>query len=98
MVAKLASARHKPDKQTIVPWRAVPEMMRGMPLRSVRGLGGKLGEAVETVGGERLTMVSDLLVRPLLYHGKPFVLHPWCASTVDSAGPALYHLLAVFGD
>mmetsp|Transcript_10106 Transcript_10106/g.19070 ORF Transcript_10106/g.19070 Transcript_10106/m.19070 type:complete len:681 (+) Transcript_10106:148-2190(+) len=64
MVAKLASARHKPDKQTIVPWRAVPEMMRGMPLRSVRGLGGKLGEAVETVAGERLTMVSDLLELP----------------------------------
>ena len=46
MLAKLASARNKPDKQTIVPTRAVPALLASVPLRSLRGLGGKLGEQV----------------------------------------------------
>jgi nucleotidyltransferase/DNA polymerase involved in DNA repair len=47
MLAKLASARNKPDKQTVVSRAAVPDMMRSVPLRSIKGLGGKLGERVE---------------------------------------------------
>ena len=49
MLAKLASARNKPNKQTIVSWRAVDEMLASLPMRSVKGLGGKLGETVEAV-------------------------------------------------
>lgn len=47
LVAKLASARHKPNRQTIVPRRAVPLLMASLPLRELRGLGGKLGEQVQ---------------------------------------------------
>ena len=46
MLAKLASARHKPNRQTVVPRRAVGALLSSVPLRSVRGLGGKLGEQV----------------------------------------------------
>ena len=46
MVAKLASSRHKPNQQTIVPRAAVRSLLAQVPLRSVRGLGGKLGEQV----------------------------------------------------
>ena len=45
-VAKLASARNKPDKQTVVPQRVVPLVMRAVPLCDLRGLGGKEGAAV----------------------------------------------------
>ncbi|KAK3244516.1 hypothetical protein CYMTET_45871 [Cymbomonas tetramitiformis] len=61
MLAKLASAKHKPNKQTIVPWHAVSEMMAAMALRSINGLGGKLGEAVEALrppGGEMRTALD----------------------------------------
>ena len=46
MVAKLASARHKPNRQTVVPRAAVASLLAEVPLCSVRGLGGKLGEQV----------------------------------------------------
>ncbi|ACO66326.1 predicted protein, partial [Micromonas commoda] len=46
MLAKLASARNKPNKQTAVSARAVTEMMESLPMRSIKGLGGKLGEKV----------------------------------------------------
>ncbi|OAE30486.1 hypothetical protein AXG93_3902s1030 [Marchantia polymorpha subsp. ruderalis] len=44
LLAKIASAKNKPDKQTLVPPRAVPYLMQSMPLRKVKLLGGKLGE------------------------------------------------------
>ena len=40
MLAKLASARNKPNKQTIVSWRAVGEMLASLPMRSIKGLVG----------------------------------------------------------
>jgi DNA polymerase eta len=46
MWAKLASSRNKPNKQTIVPASAVPALMGTIPLKEIRGLGGKLGDAV----------------------------------------------------
>ena len=49
MLAKLASARNKPNKQTIVTLRATDEMLASLPMRSIRGLGGKLGERVESL-------------------------------------------------
>ena len=49
MLAKLASARNKPNKQTIVTLRATDEMLASLPMRSIRGLGGKLGESVESL-------------------------------------------------
>lgn len=58
MVAKLASAKHKPNQQTIIPRAAVPLVMATMPLRDVRGLGGQLGERVATQLG--VTMAGEL--------------------------------------
>lgn len=46
MLAKLCSSRNKPDKQTIVPASAVAALMGTIPLKEIRGLGGKLGDAV----------------------------------------------------
>ena len=51
MLAKLASALHKPSKQTLVPVEHVDRLMASVPLRELRGLGGKLGEAVEALPG-----------------------------------------------
>ena len=39
MLAKLASARNKPNKQTVVSRAAVDEMLEGLPMRSIKGLG-----------------------------------------------------------
>jgi len=50
LLAKLASAMNKPNKQTVVPARVVPELMASLPFRKIRGLGGKLGDAVEELG------------------------------------------------
>ena len=64
MLAKLASAKHKPNKQTIVSWHAVADMMTTTPLRSLRGMGGKLGAKVEElrpVG--TLASAADLQVK-----------------------------------
>jgi hypothetical protein len=47
MFAKLASARNKPNKQTLVPASAVPHLLQTVPLRDYRGLGGKFGEDVQ---------------------------------------------------
>jgi DNA polymerase eta len=53
MLAKLASARNKPNKQTVVSRLAVSEMLENLPMRSIKGLGGKLGERVERALVER---------------------------------------------
>mmetsp|Transcript_7478 Transcript_7478/g.27457 ORF Transcript_7478/g.27457 Transcript_7478/m.27457 type:complete len:594 (-) Transcript_7478:3315-5096(-) len=49
MLAKLASASHKPNKQTLVPWAGASSLLRTLPLRSIRGLGGKLGSQLEAL-------------------------------------------------
>jgi len=57
MLAKLASARNKPDKQTVVGLRAAAQMLDTLPMRSIRGMGGKFGERAEqalvTIARER---------------------------------------------
>eukprot|EP00178_Gracilaria_changii_P002647 TRINITY_DN1395_c0_g1_i1.p1 TRINITY_DN1395_c0_g1~~TRINITY_DN1395_c0_g1_i1.p1 ORF type:complete len:526 (+),score=67.01 TRINITY_DN1395_c0_g1_i1:157-1734(+) len=50
LLAKFASAKNKPNKQTILPLTAVSELMTEVPLRKLRGLGGKLGKQVEDLG------------------------------------------------
>ncbi|CAM6090320.1 unnamed protein product [Calypogeia fissa] len=44
LLAKIASAKNKPDRQTVIPPRAVPGLMKTIPLKKMRLLGGKLGE------------------------------------------------------
>ena len=69
MIAKLASARHKPNQQTIVPRAHVPALLAELPLRDVRGLGGLLGERVAAAfpgvrfAGELSTIPLDHLKR-----------------------------------
>lgn len=46
MLAKLASSQNKPNKQTIVPSSGVQSLMLTLPLKNIRGLGGKLGAQV----------------------------------------------------
>ena len=46
MLSKLASSKHKPNKQTLVPSSTVPSLLATIPIKDIRGLGGKLGEAV----------------------------------------------------
>lgn len=59
MLAKLVSAKHKPNKQTALPAAAVLPMMRTVPLRKIKMLGGKLGSTVERDLG--VTTVRALL-------------------------------------
>ncbi|KJE93075.1 hypothetical protein CAOG_03918 [Capsaspora owczarzaki ATCC 30864] len=46
MLAKLASSLNKPNKQTTVTSTGAIALMRSLPLRKIRGLGGKLGREV----------------------------------------------------
>ncbi|CAM9285497.1 unnamed protein product [Scytosiphon promiscuus] len=58
VLAKLASSINKPNKQTVVPAGASSDMLDTVPVRKVRGLGGKLGEAV--VSWSKAETASDL--------------------------------------
>ncbi|CAM9754538.1 unnamed protein product, partial [Hapterophycus canaliculatus] len=58
VLAKLASSINKPNKQTVVPAGASSDMLDTVPVRNVRGLGGKLGEAV--VSWSKAQTASDL--------------------------------------
>ena len=44
VVAKLCSAMHKPNKQTIVTPYQIPHFMKQVPIKKIRMLGGVLGE------------------------------------------------------
>lgn len=44
ILAKLVCGMNKPNKQTILPLRYIDEMFQELPLRKVKGLGGKFGE------------------------------------------------------
>lgn len=51
LLAKQASAARKPNKQTLVPISSVNSLMAELDVSDVRGLGGKLGEAVQNFSG-----------------------------------------------
>ncbi|KAL3468598.1 hypothetical protein BJX64DRAFT_246332 [Aspergillus heterothallicus] len=59
MMAKLGSAMHKPNKQTIVRNRAIQNFLGGFKFTKIRMLGGKLGDQVSAMFGTE--QVSDLL-------------------------------------
>lgn len=44
ILAKLVCGMNKPNKQTLLPLRFIDEMYRQLPIRKVKGLGGKFGE------------------------------------------------------
>jgi DNA polymerase eta len=47
LLAKIGSALHKPNIQTVIPPRAVQELMKDLPLKKVKNFGGKLGQQLE---------------------------------------------------
>lgn len=53
MLAKLASARNKPNKQTLIPCASVPALMQGLRLKSIRSLAGKLGSQLAAAVARR---------------------------------------------
>ncbi|XP_061847206.1 DNA polymerase eta isoform X2 [Colius striatus] len=50
-LAKLACGLNKPNRQTLVPSRFVPQLFSQLPVSSVRNLGGKLGTAITDILG-----------------------------------------------
>ncbi|NXG68981.1 POLH polymerase, partial [Baryphthengus martii] len=62
-LAKLACGLNKPNRQTLVPWRFVPQLFSQLPVGNIRNLGGKLGTAItDTLGVEyigELTQFSE---------------------------------------
>ena len=69
LLAKIASSRNKPNKQTIIPLRMTPQVLRPLALRGVPGLGGKFGHHVEKKilqhWGIRVTPTSKIPSREL---------------------------------
>ncbi|KAG6590552.1 DNA polymerase iota/DNA damage inducible protein [Phytophthora cinnamomi] len=49
LLAKLASPLNKPSGQVVVAPRFVADLMKSLPMRKVRGLGGKLGKQLESI-------------------------------------------------
>lgn len=71
LLAKVGSALHKPDQQTLIHPDCVPLLMQELPLRKLGRLGGKLGESLELLikasatEGVSRTSPDDDLVRSL---------------------------------
>ncbi|SMR49783.1 unnamed protein product [Zymoseptoria tritici ST99CH_3D1] len=59
MLAKLGAGCKKPNNQTILRTRDVPEFLSSLKYKKIRGLGGQLGTAVEEAFN--VTTVADLL-------------------------------------
>ncbi|KAI9916874.1 hypothetical protein PsorP6_017823 [Peronosclerospora sorghi] len=49
LLAKLASPLNKPNGQVVVAPRFVASLMKSLPMRKIRGLGGKLGKQLEGI-------------------------------------------------
>lgn len=63
MLSKLVSGRNKPNKQTVLPERAIAGLLRDLPLRDMNGFGGKLGDRLIDVHG--VQKVGELLAYSL---------------------------------
>ncbi|XP_063700810.1 DNA polymerase eta [Culicoides brevitarsis] len=62
ILAKLTAGMHKPNQQTLLPVRKVPELYSTLPVGKVKGLGGKFGEQVcETL---KVKLMSELRAIP----------------------------------
>ncbi|XP_019702847.1 DNA polymerase eta isoform X3 [Elaeis guineensis] len=59
MLAKLASAMHKPAQQTVVPSSSVKDLLASLPVKKMKQLGGKLGSSLQT--DLEVKTVGDLL-------------------------------------
>uniref|UniRef100_A0A182P2G4 DNA polymerase eta n=1 Tax=Anopheles epiroticus TaxID=199890 RepID=A0A182P2G4_9DIPT len=62
ILAKLTAGFHKPNKQTILPINSIPKLYETLPLKKVKGLGGKLGDQVCEV--LKIKFMSELVQFP----------------------------------
>ncbi|KAG5630918.1 hypothetical protein H5410_002635 [Solanum commersonii] len=59
MLAKLASGMTKPAQQTVVPFSSISKLLRTLPIKKMKQLGGKLGTSLQIDLG--VNTVGDLL-------------------------------------
>ncbi|KAH0732956.1 hypothetical protein KY289_004144 [Solanum tuberosum] len=59
MLAKLASGMNKPAQQTVVPFSSISKLLRTLPIKKMKQLGGKLGTSLQIDLG--VNTVGDLL-------------------------------------
>ncbi|XP_049281759.1 DNA polymerase eta [Anopheles funestus] len=62
ILAKLTAGFHKPNKQTILPIDSITKLYETLPLKKVKGLGGKLGDQVCEV--LKIRFMSELVQFP----------------------------------
>ncbi|XP_035899540.1 DNA polymerase eta [Anopheles stephensi] len=62
ILAKLTAGFHKPNKQTILPIDSIAKLYETLPLKKVKGLGGKLGDQVCEV--LKIKFMSELVQFP----------------------------------
>uniref|UniRef100_A0A182RNG5 DNA polymerase eta n=1 Tax=Anopheles funestus TaxID=62324 RepID=A0A182RNG5_ANOFN len=62
ILAKLTAGFHKPNKQTILPIDSITKLYETLPLKKVKGLGGKLGDQVCEV--LKIQFMSELVQFP----------------------------------
>ncbi|DBB00910.1 hypothetical protein WJX77_007765 [Trebouxia sp. C0004] len=81
LMAKIASAMHKPNQQTVIPPRALPDLMKDMPLKKIRNFGGKLGAELQALGCS--TAGEVLALAPATLHQHFGERAPWILYTVQ---------------
>ncbi|KAK4561507.1 DNA-directed DNA polymerase eta rad30 [Recurvomyces mirabilis] len=82
MLAKLGSAHHKPNGQTVIRNRATQHFLSGMKFTKIRGLGGRFGD--EVVSAFHTESISELL---------PITLDQLKKALGDESGTSLYSTL-----
>jgi DNA polymerase eta len=66
VLAKIGSGLNKPNQMTVIPIRAVQQLMASLPLRKVPGFGGKVGDELQALGCETAGDVGDVPMRSLI--------------------------------
>lgn len=65
VLAKIGSGLNKPNQMTVIPIRAVQQLMASLPLRKVPGFGGKIGDELQALGCETAGDVGDVPMQSL---------------------------------
>jgi len=65
LLAKIGSAMHKPNQQTLIPPRGVSYVMFDFPLQKIQNFGGKLGVALSRLGCSTAGDVQSLPIATL---------------------------------
>lgn len=66
LLAKIGSAKNKPNQQTLIRPSAVESLMSELPLRKLKNFGGKLGEELECLCHVYISDSTSLTVRDIL--------------------------------